>query len=113
MAATIAQAVNAAASAPESSSHMYAAAVDVTGDTSYPTGGYAVTPATYLPTGARLITVVPLMTGGGFVPQWDNTNSKIKLFSSNGAAPAALAEVANTTNVTTAVIRLTFIYEVV
>lgn len=116
MAATIAQAIGANSIAPESASHLYVACVDVTGDASYPTGGYAVTLSTYLPTGARVLHVAATPKGAvttAFMPAWDGTNNKLQLFASNGAAPAALAEVANATNVATSVTRLIVFYEAV
>lgn len=117
MAVTIAQSIGGSSVAPESSSHLFVSAVDVTGDTSYvntgtyATSGYAVTPSSYVPSGARVVSVVPAQLGGGFVPQWDVTNSRLHLFSSNGAAPAALAEVTNTTSVAASITRLNIFFE--
>jgi hypothetical protein len=76
---------------------------DITCDTSYPTGGYAITAANF---GLkRLVHVDPdSITSAGFGAAWDKTNSKLMLFTSNGAAPAALAQVPNATNVSTHVL---------
>ena len=80
---------------------------DITFDTSYPTGGYAVTPSTF---GLRKITHIDPggITTGGYGVSWDKTNSKLKLFRTKdpaaaGGADIVMQEVANATNVATEV----------
>lgn len=68
--------------------------VDITGDASYPTGGYAITGAQV---GLRNIIGVHfvggLSAGNGVMPFWDNVNGKMMLVYPSGggaASPAAL-----------------------
>jgi hypothetical protein len=69
----------------------------ITGDSSYATGGYAVTPASF---GMNSITgIVPLGVVAGNVAQYDATNAKIRFI-----VAATGAEVANTTNVATSIL---------
>lgn len=111
MAATITQ--SGGSTTPGVSSHLYAALVDVVGDATYTTGGYAVALATVLPTGAKVVHVVPSLIAGGFVPVWDAANGKIKLMSVPVTpSNSALQEVTAGTNVSTATIRLVVLYEV-
>lgn len=73
--------------------------VDVTPDTSYPTGGYAIT----IPGISRVILAdVQAPSGTGHTAAWDYTNKKLKFFTGGGA------EVANATNISTAVTRVAF-----
>lgn len=84
-----------------------AVVADVTFDSSYPAGGEPYTPAMF---GLRSI---DLMTAGhalgssttAYLCGVDHTNSKLMLFNSNGAAPAALLETA-TANQSATVVRV-------
>lgn len=53
-------------------------------DSSYPTGGYAVTAAQF---GARKIKgVIPIGTDGGYIYAWDEVNKKIKIYNGGEGA---------------------------
>ena len=61
-------------------------------DSSYPTGGYAITATNFLFGSTTYLLNVG--ESSGVVPEWDRTNSKIKMFYPTGgsaASPAALA----------------------
>lgn len=76
----------------------------VTGDNSYPTGGWALTPSQLgFSNNATDLVVDIIGTGGGFMPEYDYTNQKLKVYWFNypGAAAAAAAEVTNATNLST------------
>jgi hypothetical protein len=78
---------------------------DCTCDTSYPTGGYAVTPGNFgFPGGSIVWADTGGGTSGGYVSNYDYTANKIKLFRQT-AATGALVEVPNTTNVATETFR--------
>lgn len=69
--------------------------VDVTFDSSYPTGGEAYTAGLF---GLSQITSLRVASGGGlYVPEIDKANSKI-IMGEAGADGAPLDEVANTTD---------------
>jgi hypothetical protein len=70
----------------------------VTGDSSYATGGYAITPNQF--GFVRISAVVPVGANTGYVPSWDATNSKLKVFyaDNNAASDSALIEVAAATD---------------
>src|SRR5438046_1009591 len=75
--------------------------VKVTPDSSYPTAGYAIS-ANSLGL-SEILGVVPLgldatVQTSGIVWQYNIQTGKLQAFASNGAAPALLAEVANTTD---------------
>lgn len=72
--------------------------VTVDFDSSYPTGGEAFT---LLQIGLSQILHADFEPRAGYVFEWDYTNLKLKAFTSNGAGPAALAEVPNTTSLAT------------
>ena len=77
----------------------------VTFDSSYPTGGEAVTLADL---GLNRLDWLETLTTDGFVPAWDGSVSapKVKLFWVDTTTDgAALAEVVSTTNVATTVVR--------
>lgn len=81
---------------------------DVTFDSSYPAGGEPYTPAMF---GLRTIDFM-LVSGVALASSTtanacyaDHTNSKLMLFSSNGAAPAALLET-STANQSATVVRV-------
>ena len=78
--------------------------VTITGDSSYPTGGYALTPAQV---GFTSIVAVLFSDASalGVQATYDYTNQKVKLFWTGAGLSAALAEVTNATNVSTAVLR--------
>jgi hypothetical protein len=77
--------------------------VDVTFDSSYPTGGEASAPSAYGLT--DIICLIPL-TASGYTPEYDDTNSKIKMYWVDTTVDgAALAEVANTTNLSAVTVR--------
>lgn len=69
--------------------------VDITGDTSYPTGGYAIS----FPGISNAVFVDAQSSSVGHPAVWDYTNKKLKLYTSGGT------EVANATNVSTVKIR--------
>lgn len=80
---------------------------DITFDTSYPTGGYAVTPSTF---SLRKITHIDPggITSGGYGVCWDKTNSKLKVFrtkdpTSAVAGDIVMQEVANGVSLSTEV----------
>lgn len=84
---------------------------DVTFDANYATQGVPVDPNS-----CGMVNVVSIEFGGQalttgatqttqFVPRYDHVRAVIQFFGSNGAAPAALAEMANATNITTFVLR--------
>lgn len=65
--------------------------VDVKGDSSYPTGGTAITPSTFQM--SEIHAVHPSVSmDGSTAMTWDETNSKLKCFSALGT------EVTNTTD---------------
>lgn len=72
--------------------------VTVTPSTSYPTGGEAMTAAQagFGATGSIIAAAPAVSLATGVVWTW--TGSKWKAYGSNGAAPAVLAEIANTTD---------------
>jgi hypothetical protein len=72
---------------------------DVTGDASYPTGGYPLAPS-LLGLGTELDVVDANPSLGGFTAVYDYGAQKLKIFAVGGA------EVANTTNLTAVTIRL-------
>ena len=76
--------------------------MEVTGDSSYPTGGYSMTPANV---GLSRILYVDLASAGGYLLEYDYTNQKVKFYRETGAA-GTMSEVPNTTNVSAAVGRL-------
>lgn len=80
-------------------------------DNSYPTGGYTglQTKLQALRKDQREIIEVSnisIGTAGGYVAQWDRANAKLALYGSNGAAPAALAQIANTTDLSAVTLKL-------
>lgn len=66
-------------------------------DDSYPTGGEAITPADL---GLAQVFALIAFPTAGYVPEWDGTNKKLKMYWADydAAADGALVEVANTTN---------------
>jgi hypothetical protein len=72
--------------------------VSINLDASYPTGGY---PITLIQIGLSQILYADFQARAGYVFEWDYTNLKLKAFTSNGASPAALLEVPNTTSLAT------------
>lgn len=93
--------------APVDEGNMKSIFVDVTGDASYPTGGYAITPQN-LGFNTIIYCASGTISPQGYVPCWNQSTQKLQFFTSNGAGPAALAEVPNTTNISTATARLMF-----
>lgn len=71
--------------------------ISFTGDAAYATGGTDIlTPFQALVGSSRdIVAVMPAGDCGGFVPIFDTATGKLKVFTSNGAAPAALAEFTN------------------
>jgi hypothetical protein len=65
----------------------------ITLDSAYPTNGSVIDP----PGGVDYIEMV--VGGGSVSTKYDVANKKLLCYASNGAAPALLAEVANTTNI--------------
>ena len=78
----------------------------ITGDASYPTNGYAVTPQTFGLTSISSMEIEEASTGHR--PLWDRsaTAPKIKMFWCAGAG-APDTEVTNATSLTTAISRIT------
>lgn len=78
-------------------------------DASYPAGGYAgLNTLLNAATGSNR-TVVEVLTSvdlSGYVPTWDAAAGKLRLFTSNGAGPAPLAEVVTATDLHTVTLRL-------
>ena len=74
--------------------------VDVTGDASYPTGGYTVPVA-----GITKIFLADVQTppGTGHIVAWDYVANKLKVFTAQGT------EVVNGTSLTTMVVRIAFL----
>jgi hypothetical protein len=78
----------------------------ITMDSSYPTGGEAVTPGQFKGGAIRRLMLSASTTG--IVPAWDATNSKVMAFWVDTTTDgAALAEVVNTTDIATAVFPFT------
>lgn len=76
---------------------------ELSADTSYPTGGYSVTPTSVGL--SRIDAIVPLHNSGHILA-WDKTNSKVKfIVSSTGA------EVANATSLSGTIVQLLIIGE--
>lgn len=80
------------------------AIADVTFDSSYPTGGYAVTPATFGLTSS--IDFLVANDAAGYNVRFDNVNSKIMLYDTGASSGAVLAETASTTDVHTVTTRV-------
>lgn len=76
---------------------------EVTMDSSYPTGGEAVTAAQL---GLATVDVAICSTNTGHIAQYDKANAKIKLYYADydAVADGALIEVPNTTNVAAVVV---------
>lgn len=76
--------------------------VTLTLDASYPTGGYALTPAQL----GFVSSIDGIVAGGtagnttGVVVGWNPTTQKLQVYLSNGASPALLNEAPNTTALT-------------
>lgn len=73
---------------------------EITGDTSYPTGGTAINAATFGIT--TILDIIPLGHQGNNpanmpVYAWDRTNNKLKAFGT-AAGVSGLTEIANATN---------------
>ncbi len=78
----------------------------ITMDSSYPTGGEAVTPGQFKGGAIRRLNLFASTTG--IVPAWDSTNSKVMAFWVDTTVDgAALGEVANSTNLATTVFPFT------
>lgn len=83
--------------------------VDVTLDSSYPTGGEAIALATVFGWSTLLaVTSIRSKTAGGYVPQYDDAGATINMFEA-GADGAALDEVADTTDLSAQVVTVTAI----
>ena len=85
---------------------------DVTFDSSYPTGGEAIAPASV---GLKVIYGVRLLgvkntTGAGYKVDWDYDDKKLIVsYGDNDAgADGVFAQVADTTNIATLIVRLQF-----
>jgi hypothetical protein len=80
--------------------------VDITGDNSYPTGGWAVTPAQLgVQRIDRVSADVKSPSTTSYIAQWDYANNKIKVFWTGAAVNGTLGEVTNATNLSTLVLR--------
>lgn len=78
--------------------------VNIAGDNSYPTNGWAIDFNAALGFKQVLFVEVPSVGNGGHVPWWDYTNNKLKMFWCAGAG-AAMTEVTNGTNLSTTTLR--------
>ena len=88
---------------------VYLDEITLVGDGSYPTGGMTGIEAAFqtaVKSGRTVTDVRPIGTSGGYLMEWDKPNKKLKLYTSNGAAPAAFAELANATNLSGTTFRL-------
>jgi hypothetical protein len=82
----------------------YIIAGDLTLDNSYPTGGYAVTPALFGHRNA-ITSIDTTATVGGYTLLYIPSTAKVKVFR-NGAINSPMAEVPNTTDLSAEVARL-------
>lgn len=82
---------------------MYAVIADVALDSSYPTGGEAVTASQF---GLQALQFVLPSTAAGYMFEFDHTNGKIKAVAPTSAAAGAGTEVANTTNLSAVTVRV-------
>lgn len=81
--------------------------VDITLDSSYPAGGYPITPQQM---GFGLNGQIVMVNGaasktGGWECGWDYTNSKLQVFDSSAAANLAMHEIAGGTSLAGVVVR--------
>lgn len=79
--------------------------IDVTFDSSYPTGGYPLTVANTFLRNA-IYDVRDGVSSGGHVVRYNPTTGKLQLYVGGAAASTPLAELANATNVSTVTARL-------
>ena len=78
----------------------------ITFDSSYPTGGEAVTAANF---GLSRILSLTLAPNVGYVAEYVPSTSKIKAYWTGAATAAVLAEVTDTTNLATAAFEATIV----
>lgn len=90
---------DAAQSGGSSPGPLFVDTVSFAGDTSYPTGGMDIeTPFKALvKAGREILAVVPAGPNGGYLAHFDKATGKVVVYTSNGAGPAALAQVPNAT----------------
>lgn len=81
-------------SEPQRIGQVMAKFVEITGDSSYPTGGELLDPGAL---GFATIVAVILAPGGGYVPEWIPSTGKL-MVRGGAASGALLAEIANATN---------------
>lgn len=81
--------------------------VDITFDSSYPTGGESLTRQD-LGMDSEVLMVLPQLGDTGYVVLYDRTNSKLMAYmgDNNNASDGPLIEVANTTDLSTLDVRL-------
>jgi hypothetical protein len=82
--------------------------VDITLDSSYPAGGYPLTPRDFgFGTNGVIFMVDPgtFSKTGGWLVGWDYTNNKLQVFDGSGAANVVCHEVIATTVLTGVVVR--------
>ncbi len=97
-------ALTVALTATESMGSVTGKIMRLTPDASYPTGGYTFSAST---AGLnRLYGVAFLAVAAGYIPQWDRTNGKIKLYWTGAGLSAAVAEVTNATNASACVMEV-------
>lgn len=83
--------------------------VDVTGDTSYPAGGYSISAADV---DLKNIFVAIPVAVNGYEVDWDVANGKLKLFKNSGTPTSnPMVEVTAATNVSAVTVRMLFIGE--
>jgi hypothetical protein len=76
---------------------------DITGDTSYPTGGWPLPPSAL---GLDIIDFLECANSGGTTFEYNHTTQKLLAFRTGSGANAALAEVANATNLSAVTARV-------
>jgi len=92
-----AMAKDAAQSGGSSPGPLFVDTISFEGDDAYATGGTDIeTPFKALVGATReILAVVPAGPCGGYVPRFNKADGKLLVYTSNGAAPAALAEFTN------------------
>jgi len=93
----------------QNSAHQLIRVIDVTFDSSYPTGGEALDFTTLGFASVQAVIDAGGITHGGFVYDYDYTNSKILAYWTGAVVSTALAEVTNATNMAAFTVRLVVI----
>lgn len=86
---------------------MFIRIVDITMDNSYPSGGWALSPASMgFGTNGTILAVVPFNDISGRFPFWDRTNNKLMIRDASGAANAASPEITTVAQMNSIVLRV-------